>query len=104
MIRPIVLVFALAACTPTTQEELTRGAARAVIKPVLAQRFPGVPTDAAVDCIVDGARGNELLVLAADAVTGPTASTVEIVGDIARRPAVSACLVRAYAGDILSGL
>jgi len=102
MILPLMLL--LAACAPTSQEELTRAAARAAIKPVLAQRFPGVPLDGAVDCVIEGASGQEIVVLATDAVTGPTASTAEITTRILSRPPVQACLIREYSGSLIAGL
>ena len=103
MIRVALIgLLVLTACAPAAQEELTRGAARAVIKPVLAERLPGVPTDGAVDCIVDNAQQAELLALAADAVTGATASSAQIVGNVLSRPATQSCLVREYAGLVLA--
>ena len=100
----LALAMLLVACAPATQDELTRGAARAAIKPVLAERFPGVPLDGAVDCAIAGASSQELIVLAADAVTGPTASTAEMTTRILSRPDVQACLIREYSGIVLSGL
>ena len=82
----------LLACTPAQQDELTRDAAKRVVRPVLEERLPGVPLEPATDCIIDNATSRELLALAADAVTGPTASTVEIVSDIAVRPETVRCL------------
>ena len=81
----------LAACSPMRQEELTRNAARTAIRPVLEQRFPGVPLTPVSDCIIDNASQSELLSLAADAVTGATASTTQIVSNIASRPATIQC-------------
>ena len=98
------LAILLAACAPTTQDELTRAAARAAIKPVLAERFPGVPLDGAVDCAIASATGQEIVVLAADAVTGPTASTVEIVTRILTRPEAQTCLAREYVGTVLGAI
>lgn len=86
------LAFLLAACSPQMQDELTRDAARTAIRPVLEQRFPGVPLEPASDCVIDNATSRELLSLAADAVTGPTANTVEIVSDILARPETLRCL------------
>lgn len=88
---PTVFVM-LAACTPAIQDELARDAAKTAVRPVLEERFPGVPLEPATDCIIDNATANEILTLAADAVTGPTASTVEIVGNIAARPDAIRCL------------
>lgn len=92
-ICPAILLIALtAACTPEAQDELTRDAARTAVRPVLEKRFPGVPLEPATDCIIDNATSRELLSLAADAVTGPTANTVEVVSDIASRPDTIRCL------------
>ncbi len=82
----------LGACTQTARDELTRDAARAAITPVVVERFPGLPVDSTLDCIIDNAQSSELLALAADTVTGPTASTVEIVSNIATRPETVRCL------------
>lgn len=88
----LMTALVLAACTPEQQDELTRDAARTAIRPVLADRFPGVPLEPATDCVIDNATSKELLSLAADSVTGPTANTVEIVTDILSRPATLQCL------------
>ena len=102
--RRLVLVLALAACTPQMQDELTRDAARTAVRPVLESRFPGVPLEPATDCVIDNATSRELLALAADAVTGPTANTAEIVSDIVSRPATIECLAREGLPAILSRL
>ncbi|MFU8881400.1 MAG: hypothetical protein ACNA7Q_03460 [Rhodobacterales bacterium] len=88
-----VCAVTLAACTPADQDQLTRDAARAAITPVLVQRFPGVPVQPAVDCIIDNASGRELLSLAADSVIGPTANTAELVTNIVSRPGTLTCLL-----------
>jgi hypothetical protein len=90
--KRLILILALAACTPLQQDNLTRQAASRVIKPVLADRFPGVPLDAAADCVIENATTPELRALASDAVTGPTAATVQTVSDILARPASIECL------------
>lgn len=87
-------VLLLAACTPVQQDRLARDAARQAIRPVLAERLPGVPVEPAVDCVIENASAQEILTLAADAVTGPTASTVEVVARIVQRPETLQCLVR----------
>ncbi len=86
------LTLPLLGCTPQQQDELTRDAAKSVVRPVLEERLPGVPVEPATDCIIDNASSRELLSLAADAVTGPTANTVEIVSDIVSRPETIQCL------------
>lgn len=106
MKKAIALMVAavLAACTPTQQDELTRDAAKRAVRPVLAERLPGVPVEPATDCIIDNATSGELLSLAADAVTGPTANTVEIVTDIASRPDTIRCLAAEGLPALLGGL
>ncbi|MCG6884482.1 MAG: hypothetical protein LJE62_12080 [Silicimonas sp.] len=92
MKRLLALILVLAACTPMQQDNLTRDAAKSVVRPVLREKLPGIPVEPATDCIIDNASSGELLSLAADAVTGPTANTVEIVTDIASRPDTIRCL------------
>ena len=84
--------MALSACTQATRDQVTRDAAKTAIRPVVAQQFPGVPLDPAIDCIIDNAQSRELLSLAADSVTGATASTTQIVANIASRPETLRCL------------
>ena len=48
-------------------------------------------------------RANEILALAADAVTGPTANTVEIVSDILARPETLTCLATEGLPPLLGG-
>ncbi len=90
--KRLLLILALAACTPEAQDELARDAAKTAVRPVLEEQFPGVPLEPATDCVIDNARANEILALAADAVTGPTASTIEIVSNILSRPGTLTCL------------
>ncbi|WP_099827356.1 hypothetical protein [Oceaniglobus indicus] len=80
------------ACTPMARDDLTRAAARNAIRPVVQQRLPGVPVEPAIDCVIDNAQSAELLSLASDAVTGPTANTVQIVTNIASREGALRCL------------
>ena len=82
----------IAACTPQQQDELARDAAKNAVRPVIQERLPGVPAEPATDCVIDNATASEILSLAADAVTGPTASTVEIVTRILSRPETLTCL------------
>ena len=82
------------ACAPGAQDQIARSAAKEAVRPVLAERFPGVPVEGATDCVIDNATSQEILTLAADAVTGPTASTVEVVARIVTRPEAVECLIR----------
>jgi len=96
MIRSLLLTaagtIALTGCTVDQQDDLTRRAAKNAVRPVLAQKLPGVPVEPATDCIIDNANSKQLLSLTADAVTGPTASTVQIVTNILSQPATLTCL------------
>lgn len=103
-IGALAVVCAFSACTPLQQDNLTREAAGRVIKPVLANQFPGVPLDAATDCVIDNATRDELLSMAADAVTGPTASTTQIVTTVLSRPATIQCLATSGLPELLSRL
>ena len=88
----VITMVALAACTPAARDDLTRSAAKSAIRPVVADRLPGVPIEPAVDCVIDNANSNELLGLASDSVTGPTASTVQTVTTILSRTGTIQCL------------
>ncbi|SER82554.1 hypothetical protein SAMN04490244_103133 [Tranquillimonas rosea] len=88
----MLIALGLAACTPASRDDFTRAAARSAVRPVIAERFPGVPLQPAVDCVINGATTNEILGLASDSVTGPTAATVETVTRVAQRPQTLSCL------------
>ncbi|WP_226779337.1 hypothetical protein [Oceaniglobus trochenteri] len=88
----ILSLLAVAGCALPTRDEVTRAAAKSAIRPVLAQKLPGVPIEPASDCVIDNANSPELLALASDSLTGATASTVETVSGILSRPATIQCL------------
>ena len=97
------LFFGLAACSPGFQDELARDAAKNAVRPVLQDRFPGVPVEPATNCVIDNASSSEILSLAADAVTGPTASTVETVTRIVARPETLTCLATEGLPSLIGG-
>ncbi len=80
------------ACSPQAQDQIAREAARSAITPVIAERFPGVPLQPAVDCIIDNASAVQIRALAADAVVGPNENTAQIVSDIVSKPETLTCL------------
>lgn len=88
------LVLALAACNAQTQDELARSAARSTTSKVLAERLPGVPLQPAVDCVINNASAQQIYALAADSVTGPTESTLQVVTGILQKPETLTCLAR----------
>ncbi|MCK0150566.1 hypothetical protein MWU54_11060 [Marivita sp. S6314] len=89
-----ILAFGLflAACSPQAQDEIAREAARSAITPVLVDRFPGVPLEPTLDCVIDNASAVQIRALALDSVTGPTENTVQIVSDIVSKPETLTCL------------
>jgi len=82
----------LAACTQQQQDQIARDAARSAITPVLTDRFPGVPLEPALNCVIDNANATQIRALALDSVTGPTESSVRIVSDIVSKPETLTCL------------
>ena len=84
--------LALLACAPV-QDQFARDAARNAVRPVLAERFPGVPLEPASDCVINNASGNEIAQLAL-AATQPTIhpSTTSLVAEIVSRPDTIRCL------------
>jgi len=85
-------VLALAACADM-QDQLARDAARSVVRPALADNFPGVPLEPASDCVINNASASELTRLAL-AAGQPTISpqTNALVVEIATRPETIRCL------------
>ena len=82
----------LAACDSATQDQIARNAAKSTVNRVVLERYPGVPVEPAINCIIDNATAQQIYALAADSVTGPTAATVEIVAGIVKQPDTVRCL------------
>lgn len=99
--RALFLVIPLAACNAATQDQLARGAAKSVVARAATERLPGVPVEAYTDCIIDNASSQQILTLAADTVTGPTASSWEIITGIARQSATLECFLRAGMSGVI---
>ena len=91
--RPAVLgAMILAACTPQSQDQIARDAARATITPLVAQRFPTIPVDLALDCLIGNASAEQINALAADSLLGATESSAQIMTEIAAQPQTLTCL------------
>lgn len=88
----IAACLVLAGCSAQQQDQIARDAARSAITPVLVDRFPGVPLEPALNCVIDTANAAQIRVLALDSVTGPTQNTVQIVTDIVSQPETLTCL------------
>ncbi len=97
-------LVALTACTSAQQDTLAQDAAKQAVRPILEERFPGIPLEPATDCVIENATAQEILVLAADAVTGPTASTLEVTTRILARPETIRCLAEDGLPVILGAL
>lgn len=82
----------LGACTSMQRDQVTREAARSVVTRVVVERFPGLPVQPSIDCVIDNATTDELLSLASEAITGPTAASTQTVTAIATRPRTVQCL------------
>lgn len=85
-------VVTLFACSPQAQDQIARNAARSALTPVVTEQFPGVPVQPTLDCLIDNANAQQIRALAADAVLGPTESTLQIAKDIASKPETLRCL------------
>ncbi len=99
----ILLALGLGGCSAQAQDRLAREAARSAITPVVMERFPGVPLEPTLDCLIDNANAQQLRALAADAVLGPTESTVQIVTDITAKPETLTCLAQEGLPALLAG-
>ena len=82
----------LAACNSSIGTEVSRAAAKSVVNPIVAERFPGVPLEPTTDCIIDNASGDEIATLATTAATGNDQAATELVIDIAARPDTLRCI------------
>ncbi|MFC4731564.1 hypothetical protein [Salipiger abyssi] len=92
MRKALLLTVLLTACSPQSQDEIARAAARSTVSKVVTERFPGVPVEPAIGCIIDNATATQIYALAGDSLTGPTQSTVQIVSEIVSKPETLTCL------------
>jgi hypothetical protein len=88
----LVMALAVAGCSVQQQDRIARDAARSAITPVLVERFPGVPLEPTLDCVIDNASAVQIRALALDSVGGPTESAAQIVTDIVSKPETLTCL------------
>ncbi|WP_292286669.1 hypothetical protein [Marivita sp.] len=88
----LVTALAVTGCSVQQQDRIARDAARSAVTPVLVERFPGVPLEPALDCVIDTASAVQIRALALDSVGGPTESTAQIVTDIVSTPETLSCL------------
>ncbi|PTX57155.1 hypothetical protein C8N43_1821 [Litoreibacter ponti] len=91
----LILVMLLAACGEDgIADQIARAEAKDAVRPVLQQRFPGVPLEPATDCVIDNASAGEILRLARAGVTGLGPEETQLVVEIATRPETIECLLK----------
>lgn len=91
-----VMLIGLSGCvTDDLVQDTTRSAAKSVVTPIIADRFPGRNTAAYSDCVIDNATTDEIFDLAKAAVTGADQGTVNTVVRIAARRGTLECFLRA---------
>ncbi|WGH80072.1 hypothetical protein [Jannaschia ovalis] len=103
-LEPLIALALLAGCNSAVGTELSRSAAKSVVNPIVAERFPGVPLEPATDCIIDNATGSEIATLAASAATRDDATASRLVLDIAGRPETIRCIAAEGLPAILNTL
>lgn len=91
---------AVAGCDQVQQisDDVARSSARTAVDEVLVTQFPGIDATRVTpftDCVIDGASGREITSLASAALTGVDQDTAALVVDIAQRPAVASCFLKA---------
>lgn len=86
--------LALSGCGAANEaaDALARDRAKTVVNGVVEDKFPGVNAAPVTDCIIDAASAGEIISIAGASVTGVTASTVDTVLEIARRPEAVKCV------------
>jgi hypothetical protein len=95
LIPALAALFTLSACGEDgLADQLARKEAKDTIRPVLSERFPGVPLEPATDCVIDNASAGEILTLAKAGVTGLGPEETQLVVEIATRPDTIECLLK----------
>lgn len=91
----LVPLVALTACGEDgLADQIARNEAKDAVRPVLAERFPGVPLEPATDCVIDNASAGEIFQLARAGVTGLGPEETQLVVEIATRPETLECLLK----------
>ena len=94
-IPALAALLGLSACGDDgLADQLARKEAKDAVRPVLTQRFPGVPLEPATDCVIDNASAVEILKLAKAGVTGLGPEETQLVVEIATRPETIECLLK----------
>ncbi len=89
----MALMLGLVACSPTeVADKVGRRAAETVVRPVVSDYMTGAEAEVVTRCIVDNASAAEIQQLSRDVGVVAGSSTVDLVLQMARNPATSACL------------
>ncbi|WP_371156353.1 hypothetical protein [Jannaschia sp. 2305UL9-9] len=96
----LILPLGIAACNSGVGTDLTRAAAKSIVNPIVAERFPGIPLEPATDCVIDNANSAEIVTLATAAATNDQTAATQVVIDVAGRPET----IRCFAEDALPGI
>lgn len=92
----ILCALALAACDPAqVADKVGRRTAETVVRPVVADFFPGPQAEAATRCIIDNASADQIRALVQDVGVGAGPRTVQNVLGIAAQPGTVACMAAA---------
>lgn len=94
MVLTAIILATLPGCVSDMRDQVAREAAKSAVRPVLAKRFPGVPLEPAVNCVIDNATADEIITLARDgALQGQvTPQAQRVVTTILLRPETIGCL------------
>ncbi|MHA6326204.1 hypothetical protein [Roseivivax sp. CAU 1753] len=82
----------VSACSVETQDQIARNAAKSAVNRVVLERYPSLPIEPAINCVIDNATSQQIYALATDSVGGLTAATGEIVAGIVQKPETVRCL------------
>lgn len=88
----LLALAALCACTQQSQDALARAAAKRVITAELESKFPGVPLEPAVDCVLAQASADQIVQIARDAEAGKTGDAVKTVAGLVAHGDTVDCL------------
>ncbi len=85
---------------PQALEDTTKLAAKTAVNSVISKKFPGVDAEVYVDCVIDNATPQQMLSLAATAVTGVQSNTINTVTAIASEGETLKCIAQGSLSNI----
>ncbi len=101
----ICVALVLSSCASTSAELITRETAKQIVRPIVAERFPKLPTDTLVNCAIDNASLDEIVQLSELVATGQQTQISEISLYLISKPETIRCTVaESYPGIDLGTL